>query len=171
LDIVRAGIIKEVAVVAKSISANDLREQFDSTLANVEQTGEAVAITDLGTPKAVLVRFGEYDALVRQVEEGHPRIVRRPDVSDGEPTLQGTRISVRYIVERFSNGSTPSDIVDALPHLSISQVYDALSYYYDHRDEIDQLITESEPNYVLRQNGFFAEPVSDGVAIIRIRSN
>lgn len=128
-----------------------------------------MAITDSGTPKAVLVRFREYDALVRQVEDGHPRIVRRLEVSGGEPILQGTRISVRHIVEHFSNGSSPSDIVAALPHLSIGQVYDALSYYFDHRDEIDRLIAESQPDYVLSHNGLVGEPIGDGNTIVRAR--
>lgn len=158
-------------MVANTITTNELREQLDRTLANVERTGDAVAITDSGTPKAVLVRFREYDALVRQVEDGHPHIVRRPDVSDGEPILQGTRISVRHIAERFSTGSAPADIVAALPHLRVGQVYEALSYYFDHRDEVDRLIAESEPNYVLRKHGLVEEPVSDGIAIIRAALN
>ena len=31
---------------------------------------------------------------------------------------------------------TPDEIVQSHPHLTLAQVHDALSYYYDHIDEI-----------------------------------
>jgi uncharacterized protein (DUF433 family) len=33
---------------------------------------------------------------------------------------------------------TPEELVREFPHLTLAQVYDALSYYYDHKEEIDQ---------------------------------
>ena len=30
------------------------------------------------------------------------------------------------------------------PHLSPAQVYDALSFYYDHKDEIDDLLSRND---------------------------
>jgi hypothetical protein len=41
-------------------------------------------------------------------------------------------------------GRTPDQIVDALPHLTLGQVHAALSYYFDHRAEIQQEIQEDE---------------------------
>jgi uncharacterized protein (DUF433 family) len=35
-------------------------------------------------------------------------------------------------------GMTPEELVREFPHLTLAQVYDALSYYYDHKEEIDQ---------------------------------
>lgn len=34
---------------------------------------------------------------------------------------------------------------DILPHLTLAQVYDALSYYEDHREMIDQLLQQQTP--------------------------
>lgn len=31
-------------------------------------------------------------------------------------------------------GMTPEELVSEFPHLTLAQVYDALSYYYDHKD-------------------------------------
>lgn len=31
----------------------------------------------------------------------------------------------------------PEEIVTQLPHLTLAQMFDTLSYYLDHRDEID----------------------------------
>lgn len=33
---------------------------------------------------------------------------------------------------------SPDDIIVALPHLTLSQIHDALSYYYEHKQEIDR---------------------------------
>ncbi len=35
-------------------------------------------------------------------------------------------------------GTMPEEILIHLPHLTLAQVFNALSYYQDHRDEIDQ---------------------------------
>ena len=34
-----------------------------------------------------------------------------------------------------------------LPHLALAQVYDALSYYHDHLDEIEQEMIENTEEY------------------------
>lgn len=39
-------------------------------------------------------------------------------------------------------GLSPDQIVDALPHLTLAQVHAALSYYFDHRSEIQSHIRE-----------------------------
>ena len=41
-------------------------------------------------------------------------------------------------------GLTPDEIVQAHPHLILAQVHDALSYYYDHAEEILSDIRKSE---------------------------
>lgn len=33
---------------------------------------------------------------------------------------------------------SPDEVLVAFPHLNLSQVHDALSYYYEHKDEIDK---------------------------------
>ena len=45
-------------------------------------------------------------------------------------------------------GETPESIVEkVLPHLTLAQVYDALSYYHDHKAEIDLELAESTEEY------------------------
>jgi uncharacterized protein (DUF433 family) len=122
--------------------------------------------TQYSRPKAVLVRYEDYNALVRQAAEGHPHIIRQPDVSGGEPIIRGTRISVRHIVERIRAGQSVDDILVALPHLTATQVYDALSYYYDHQAEIEGLIRESQPERVIASQGLRVERAADGVAAV-----
>lgn len=69
---------------------------------------------------------------------GHPYIVSDETILSGAPIVAGTRTSVRAIAELWKFGVTPEEILIRLPHLTLAQVFDALSYYLDHRDEIDQ---------------------------------
>lgn len=66
----------------------------------------------------------------------HPYIVRTDDVLSGEPIIDGTRTPVRAIVEMWRLGTQPEEIPCHLPHLTLAQVFDALSYFSDHQQEI-----------------------------------
>ena len=70
----------------------------------------------------------------------YAHIVRTPGVVGGDPRVEGHRIRVRDIVDaRDLAGLTPEEIVASVyPGLTLGQVYAALAYYEDHRDEIDQ---------------------------------
>lgn len=80
----------------------------------------------------------------------HPYIERRAEVVGGEPIIVGTRIAVRVIAGWHRMGSTADEIVAMYPHLNHAQVYDALSYYYDHKGEIERLLAENEEDKVMR---------------------
>ncbi len=54
----------------------------------------------------------------------------------GEPIIAGTRTSVRAIVEMWRAGIAPEEIPARLPHLKMAQVFDALSYFSDHQEEV-----------------------------------
>jgi uncharacterized protein (DUF433 family) len=47
---------------------------------------------------------------------------------------------VRAIVERWRCGVPPEAIPSQLPHLTLAQVFAALSYYSDHQEEINAYI-------------------------------
>lgn len=73
----------------------------------------------------------------------HPYIIKDTSILGGEPIVKGTRTSVRAIAEWWKFGSSPEEIKENLPHLSLSQIFDALSYYDDHREEIEKYILEN----------------------------
>ncbi|HAK87932.1 MAG TPA: DUF433 domain-containing protein [Nitrospiraceae bacterium] len=62
----------------------------------------------------------------------------------GEPVIKGTRTSVRAIVENWRLGLSPEEIVIHMPHLTLSQVFEALSYYSDHQEEINECIEKNQ---------------------------
>ncbi len=68
-------------------------------------------------------------------------ITRRKDT--GEPIIAGTHTSVRTIVEKWRVGTPPEEIPLGLPHLTVSQVFAALAYFSDHKDEINGYIAKN----------------------------
>jgi len=153
-------------MAVKIIPISEVRQKLKDILATLEATGEPYFITQYSRPKAVLVRYQDYNTLVEQAAEGHPHIVRRSNISGGEPIIRGTRISARHIVERIQAGQSVNDILAALPHLTAAQVYAALAYYHDHQAEIDQLIEEARPERVIAAQGLKVEGVAEGVAAV-----
>lgn len=73
----------------------------------------------------------------------HAYIVRDPAILYGEPIIKGTRTPVRAVVENWRLGLSPEEIVIHLPHLTLAQVFDGLSYYSDHQDEIESYIAQN----------------------------
>ena len=68
----------------------------------------------------------------------HPHIERREGVCGGRPVLAGTRFPVRSVVGYvLRQGMTPEELVAEFPYLTLASVHDALSYYDDHREQID----------------------------------
>lgn len=55
-------------------------------------------------------------------------IERNPAVLDGKPVVKGTRISVELILERFSNGWTEAQLLEAFPHLKAADIRAAHAY-------------------------------------------
>ena len=67
----------------------------------------------------------------------HAYIVTDDRILSGEPIIKGTRTPVRAIVELWRQGVAPEEITSHLPHLTLAQIFDALSYYSDHQEEIN----------------------------------
>lgn len=61
-----------------------------------------------------------------------------PDVCGGKPCVTGTRIRVWDVhVWHELYGWSVVDIIAQFPQLTLADVYAALAYYHDHREEID----------------------------------
>lgn len=67
-------------------------------------------------------------------------VTRNPEILGGEPIVVGTRTSVRAIVGLWQLGIMPEEIPSHLTHLTLAQVFDALSFYLDHQTEINEYI-------------------------------
>jgi uncharacterized protein (DUF433 family) len=74
----------------------------------------------------------------------HPYITKINTICRGEPIIPGTRTTVRTIVQNYKMDLSIEEILRELPHLTPAQVHDALSYYYHHQQEIEELIRVNE---------------------------
>ena len=60
------------------------------------------------------------------------------------PFIQGTSMKVVELVTSVqAYGWSPEELHFQYPHLSMSQIYSALAYYWEHKEEIDTDIQQS----------------------------
>lgn len=70
----------------------------------------------------------------------HPYIAHKADTCGGRAIITGTRIEVSLIAWHHKQGRTVDEILQNYPHLTPAQVHDALSYCFDHQQEIEEEI-------------------------------
>jgi uncharacterized protein (DUF433 family) len=109
----------------QTFDAKLVYQQLDALLAELHRLRELVKPYVIEKPK--------------RVETVHPHIERVPGVRGGQPVISGTRIPLWIIVDHFKMGRSLDYILENYD-LTAEQVYDALSYYYEHTDEIEQAI-------------------------------
>ena len=82
------------------------------------------------------------------------------------PTIQGTTMKVvELVMAQRAHGWSPAELHFQFPHISMSQIYAALTYYWDHRSELDADI-DRRSRYVEQVR----ESVGDSPAVSRLRS-
>jgi uncharacterized protein (DUF433 family) len=94
------------------------------------------------------------------------RLVDHVDTAGRRPVIAGTDIKVSQIASEHEHlGMSPDEIVEAHAHLTLADVHAALSYYYDHPDEIrrdwddtDALVDALRKRYVRRDRDGGAAP-------------
>ena len=58
---------------------------------------------------------------------------------DKVPTIAGTTMKVvELVLDSQAYGWSPAELHFQHPHLTLGQIYSALAYYWDHKDELDQ---------------------------------
>jgi uncharacterized protein (DUF433 family) len=86
-------------------------------------------------------------------------IASTQNVCGGRPCIAGTRIRVQDVyVWHELQGLSADEIVSRFPHLTMANVYAALSYYWDHRDEIQRQMQE-ETDFVEQMKQKHASPL------------
>ncbi|GAB4201425.1 MAG: hypothetical protein Fur006_53860 [Coleofasciculaceae cyanobacterium] len=64
-------------------------------------------------------------------------ITRNPGIHGGCPIIAGTGVTVRRIAADYKMGLSAEEIAAEIPHLTLAQVYAALTYYHLNKDEIE----------------------------------
>ncbi|MEW5869704.1 MAG: DUF433 domain-containing protein [Chloroflexota bacterium] len=63
-----------------------------------------------------------------------------PGVAGGKPRIAGRRITVQNIVIWHERMGLSADEIASAHDLGLADVYAALAYYYDHRQQVDDAI-------------------------------
>ena len=58
--------------------------------------------------------------------------------------IKGTRIRVKNIIIHYKSGMPVEEILEGFPNITPAQFYDALSYYYDYKEQIEKEIREED---------------------------
>jgi uncharacterized protein (DUF433 family) len=74
----------------------------------------------------------------KKVEVVHPYIAKREEGEHKVAIVAGTGVHVWAIIGYSKLGMSVEEISEALPHLTLAQIHDAFSYYYDHQGEIEE---------------------------------
>ena len=82
---------------------------------------------------------------------------------DGTIQIKGSRVTLDSIVHHFKIGSTPEEIADKFPSLSLVDVYAAVTYYLGHREAVEEYLKEQEA--AAEETRRFIEARQDTVAI------
>lgn len=92
------------------------------------------------------------------------QIVSNPNVCGGKPCIAGTRIRVQDVyVWHDLQGLSADEIVSRFPHVTMADVYAALSYYWAHRDAIQRQIRE-ETEFVEQMRQKHPSPLQQKLA-------
>jgi len=81
----------------------------------------------------------------------HFHVTTNRAICGGSPIIRGTRTSVANIAGFYLLGMTAEEIQRDLPHLSLAQVFDALAFYLDYREEIDHELREDREELVSKE--------------------
>ncbi len=74
------------------------------------------------------------DSLEHHVTSQHPFVIK---LDGGAAVIRGTKVTIREIAEMVESGSDVNEVLESYDQLSAAQVYDALSYYHEHRREFE----------------------------------
>ena len=78
----------------------------------------------------------------------YPHIVKIEGVCGGDAIIEGTRIAVWHMVECYYKlGMSVEDILHDWDYLTPAQIFSALAYYDDNREEIDRARWENSYEY------------------------
>jgi uncharacterized protein (DUF433 family) len=67
----------------------------------------------------------------------YAHIVKEPGYCGGKAAIDNTRVRVNNVVFLHKEGKSADEILAEYPELALAQVHAALTYYYDHKDEIE----------------------------------
>lgn len=66
---------------------------------------------------------------------------------NGAYRIAGTRVSLDSVVYGWLEGLSPEGIVDSFPALRLEDVFGALAFYLEHRQEVEEYLRQREADF------------------------
>jgi uncharacterized protein (DUF433 family) len=63
---------------------------------------------------------------------------------DGTIRITGTRVSLDSVVHEYEQGATPEEIAVSFPAIRIQDIYAAITYYLNHREQVEEYLGQQE---------------------------
>ncbi len=68
-------------------------------------------------------------------------------LENGAYRIANTKVSLDSVIYDFKQGKTPEQIVISFPTLKLEQVYGAIAFYLQNRQDIDEYLKQSEAEF------------------------
>lgn len=68
--------------------------------------------------------------------------IKLTKTEDGVFRIGNSRVSLDTVIIAFNQGATPEQIVEDYDSLELAEVYAAISYYLQHREEVEKYLAE-----------------------------
>ncbi len=89
----------------------------------------------------------------------YPHIVKAEGICGGEAIIEGTRIAVWHVVGYYYKvGMSVEEILADWDYLTPAQVFSALAYYRDNKDEIERARQRNSYEYWQEHHGHAVAP-------------
>lgn len=143
--------VRGIVELSRQMSLEDLLKEYEGSLTPAQLFDALSYYYD--HPGEIDQIIAENRAAMERWEHPpHPYVMKHSGINNGEPSLRNSKVTVREIVERTRAGASVEDLLQVNRFLNRAQIYDALSYYYDHTEEIENYIrAQEEPSWQMMQ--------------------
>lgn len=77
-----------------------------------------------------------------------------------EAYIAGSRVKVKQLIFHYRSGVSIEEILEGFPNITAAQFFDALSYYHDHKDQVNESLQRDDLETIQEELG--VERKSDG---------
>lgn len=82
----------------------------------------------------------------------HPYITTNQKIGQNKPIIKGSRTRVSNLIAYYKLGYTPEELKQAFPHLSLTKIFDALSFYHENKSQIDREIEANKEENLIKSS-------------------
>jgi uncharacterized protein (DUF433 family) len=96
-------------------------------------------------PQRALTRdraFQYHKPMATALRTEHPHVTRD---EQGRPLVGSAGLQLHVLAEYWRLGWSLAELAAGYPFITMAEILDALSYYLDHRDEVENLIRTNRP--------------------------